>query len=75
VFEGDSTFVQATYTVEGNVFTETSNTGGCKTDVSFNYTFDGSAVTFTYVGNPEDDIACSGRHADFNNATYTLMEE
>ena len=72
VFDGDNTFVHATYTVEGDVFTETSNTGGCKTDVSFNYTFDGSALTFTYVDNPEDDVACDGRYADFNNITYTL---
>lgn len=74
VFEGDNTFVRATYTVEGNVFTETSNTGGCETNESFTYTFDGINLTFNYVGNPDDDAACAGRHADFNNVTYTLVE-
>jgi hypothetical protein len=74
VFEGDNTFVRATYTVEGNVITETSNTGGCETNESFTYTFDGTNLTFNYVGNPDDDAACAGRHADFNNVTYTLVE-
>jgi hypothetical protein len=64
--------ISGTYEIDGNVFTETSNTGGCKTNVSFNYTFDGSALIFTYVGNPEDDVACDGRRADFNNVTYIL---
>lgn len=75
VFEGDNTFVRATYTVEGNVLTETSNDGGCETNESFTYTFDGTSLTFNYVGNPDDDTACAGRHADFNNVTYTLSEE
>jgi hypothetical protein len=65
---------RATYSVESNVFTETSNNGGCDTNVAFNYTFDGSNLTFTYVGNPEDDKACAGRYADFNNVTYVLQK-
>ena len=73
-FEGSNTFVRATYSVDGNVFTETSNDGGCKTNVSFTYTFDGTNLTFNYVGNPDDDSACEGRHADFNGATYTLSQ-
>ena len=74
VFRGEVTYVTSTYKVDGNVLTETSNDGGCDTNVSFNYTFDGSKLTFTYVGNPEDDMSCSGRHADFNNVTYILSE-
>ena len=31
VFSGDKTFVTGTYSVNGDVFTETSNDGGCKT--------------------------------------------
>jgi hypothetical protein len=73
-FEGSNTFVHATYSVDGNIFTETSNDGGCKTNVSFTYTFDGTHLTFNYVGNPDDDAACDGRHADFNNVTYTLAD-
>ncbi|MBL8101780.1 MAG: hypothetical protein JNM02_04555 [Anaerolineales bacterium] len=74
VFNGDTVFVHATYKVSGNVFTETGNDGGCEPNVDFNYTFDGSKLTFTYVGNPEDDADCAGRYADFNNVTYTLTK-
>lgn len=74
VFNGSQIFVTGTYKVEGSVFTETGNTGGCEPNVDFNYTFDGSKLTFTYVGNPDDDKACGGRYADFNNVTYTLAE-
>jgi predicted small secreted protein len=74
VFSGDTTYVSGTYKVEGGVFTETSNDGGCDTNVSFKYSFDGKNLTFNYVGNPEDDTDCSGRHADFNNVTYTLSD-
>ena len=73
-FNAAYTLVNGTYKVEGNVFTETSNNGGCTTNVSFNYTFDGSKLTFTYVGNPEADKACDGRYAGFNNVTYVLTK-
>jgi major membrane immunogen (membrane-anchored lipoprotein) len=74
IFNGDITYVKATYTVDGDVFTETSNDSGCETNVSFNYVFDGSNLTFKYVGDPDADLACDGRHADFNNVTYTLAK-
>ena len=73
-FANNTTIITGTYSVDGNVFTETSNTGGCETNVSFNYTFDGTNLTFTYVGNPEDDAGCTGRYADFNNVTYILSK-
>ena len=73
VFNADMTFVRGTYTVSGNVFTETGNNADCEANIDFNYTFDGSKLTFTYVGNPEDD-ACEGRRADFNNVTYILQK-
>lgn len=74
VFEGVDVFVTGTYTVEGDIFTETSNTGGCDTNVSFTYKYDGTNLTFNYIGDPADDIACSGRYSDFNNVTYTLSK-
>jgi len=74
VFEGYDVFVTGTYSVDGNVFTETSNDGGCSTNVSFTYKFDGTNLTFNYVGDPADDVACGGRNADFNNVTYTLSK-
>ena len=74
VLEGSSTLVTATYSVDGNVFTETSNDGGCETNVDFNYTFDGKNLTFNYVGDPDDDLGCGGRRPDMNNVTYTLSK-
>jgi hypothetical protein len=74
VFQGETTYVTGTYKVNGDVFTETSNDGGCDTNVSFHYTFEGSKLTFSYVGDPQKDASCTGRHADFNNVTYTLSK-
>jgi major membrane immunogen (membrane-anchored lipoprotein) len=74
VFQGETTYVTSTYKVDGDVFTETSNDGGCETNVSFNYTFDGSKLTFSYVGDAAKDASCTGRYADFNNVTYTLAK-
>lgn len=74
VFQGETTYVTGTYKADDKVFTETSNDGGCDTNVSFNYAFDGSKLTFSYVGDPEKDVSCTGRHADFNNVTYMLSK-
>ena len=74
VFRGETIYVAGTYKADGKVFTETSNDGGCETNVSFNYTFDGSNLTFTYVGDPEKDSGCTGRYGDFNNVTYILSK-
>jgi major membrane immunogen (membrane-anchored lipoprotein) len=74
VFQGDVTYVTGTYKVKGDVFTETSNDGGCETNVNFNYAFDGSKLTFKYIGDPAKDADCAGRNADFNNVTYTLSK-
>ena len=74
VFQGETTYVTSTYKVDGDVFTETSNDGGCETNVNFNYTFDGSKLTFSYVGDAAKDASCTGRYADFNNVTYTLAK-
>jgi len=74
VFHGETTYVSGTYKADDKVFTETSNDGGCETNVSFNYTFDGSKLTFSYVGDAAKDSDCTGRYADFNNVTYTLAK-
>ena len=76
VFEGGTTLVTGTYSVDGDTYTEESNNAGC-TDVprSFKYTFDGTSLTFSYVGDPaEDTCGGGGRRADFDNVTYTLSE-
>ena len=74
VFQGATVFVHGTYKVEGDTLTETSNDGGCKTNISFKYSFDGQNLTLKYADNPDDDADCTGRYADFNNVTYTLAK-
>ncbi len=72
VFDGSITIVNGTYSVEGDIFTDESNSQGCP-PLSFKYTFDGANFTFNYVGNPADD-PCDGRRTDFNNQTYILSK-
>jgi hypothetical protein len=74
VFDGPETLVVGTYTANDKIYTETANSTGCKTNISFKYTFDGKNLTFNYVGNPADDADCSGRVQDFNNVTLTLSK-
>ena len=73
VFEGDNTYVRGTYSVDGDTYIEESNNAGCSAPISFKYAFDGTNLTFTYVGKPADD-ACDGRRAGFDNVTYTLSK-
>ena len=74
VFDGSMTIANGTYRVEGDTYIETSNDQNCPVPMSFKYTFDGTNLTFNYVGNPVDD-PCSGRRGDFNNVTYILSKE
>ena len=73
VFDGSTTIANGTYSVEGDIFTETSNDQDCPSPMSFKYTFDETNLTFNYVDNPADD-PCGGRRADFNNVTYIRSE-
>ena len=72
VFDGSMTIVNGTYSVDGDIFTDESNSQSCP-PFSFKYTFDGTNLTFNYVGNPADD-PCGGRRSDFNNQTYILSK-
>jgi hypothetical protein len=74
VVNGSATLVAGTYKIEGSKYIETSNNGGCETNVGFTYVFDGKNLTFNYIGDPEEDKDCTGRYADFYNVTYTLAE-
>ena len=64
---------RGTYSVDGDTYIEESNNGGCSAPMSFKYTFDGTNLTFNYIGNPADD-SCDGRRAGFDNVTYTLSK-
>ena len=72
VFDGSITIVNGTYSVDGDIFTDESNSQGCP-PLSFKYTFDGTNLTFNYVSNPADD-PCGGRRSDFNNQIYILSK-
>src|SRR5688572_29280132 len=73
VFDGSMTIANGTYRVEEDTYIETSNDQACPVPMSFKYMFDGTNLTFNYVGNPADD-PCGGRRGDFNNVTYILSE-
>ena len=73
VFDGSMTIVTGTYRVEEDTYIETSNDANCPVPMSFKFTFDGTNLTFNYVGNPVDD-PCGGRRSDFNNVTYILVK-
>ena len=72
VFDDSITIVNGTYSVNGDIFTDESNDQNCP-PMSFKYTFDGTNLTFNYVGNPADD-PCDGRRTDLNNQTYILAK-
>jgi hypothetical protein len=72
VFDGGSTLVSGIYSVQSGTYTDESNDQSCPR-MSFNYKFDGTNLTFNYVGKPADD-PCEGRRGDFNNVTYILSK-
>jgi len=71
---GGTVVVNGKYEADDSTFTETGNDTGCKSPIKFKFTFDGKNLTFNYAGDPNDDLDCAGRHADFNNVTYTLSK-
>jgi hypothetical protein len=84
-FNKDGTFVplllpdnihlaEATYSVKGNVFTETSNDQGCISNRHYNYAFDGAKLVFTPVEvyDPATD-SCDGRASDLNPSVTWVM--
>ena len=53
-FSGDEKVMEGTYTVEGDVYTETSNNGegaepACKLPSTYNWVYDGTTLRFTVI--------------------------
>jgi hypothetical protein len=72
--DGENQLAAATFKVNGDIFTETSNDASCETNVSFKYTFDGINLRFFPVTDLSTDT-CQGRKADFNPAiTWVLAK-
>lgn len=72
LMRGGTSSSTGTFSVDGNTYTETSNNQNCETNVSFTYTFDGTNLTFNYVGDPQADTCGAERINSFNNVTYTF---
>jgi hypothetical protein len=72
-FAGSSTLVTGTYSVDGDTFTNKSDDSGCP-PWSFKYTWDGTNLTFNYIGDRADDPCGVHRGNAFDNVTYTLSK-
>jgi hypothetical protein len=72
-FAGSSTLVTGTYSVDGDTFTIESDDSGCP-PWSFKYTWDGTNLTFNYIGDRADDPCGVHRGNAFDNVTYTLSK-
>lgn len=72
LYDGGFQVASGTFEVNGDVYTDTTKSD-CGPEMSFTYTFDGTNLTFNYVGKPEDD-PCVNRTWDMNNVTYILSK-
>ena len=68
-----STLATGTYSVNGDTFTTESSDSGCPA-WSFKYTWDGTNLTFNYIGVRADDPCGGTRGNAFDNQIYTLSE-
>jgi hypothetical protein len=62
-----------TYSVEGNIYIQTSNSGGCPVPMSYEYTFDGKSLKFQLTAGSSNDT-CGSRKNLYNNQTYIFSE-
>ena len=74
LYDGFFRVASGTYEVDGDVYTDISSDTNCGPQMSFNYVFDGTNLTFNYVDNPKDDL-CINRTWEMDNVTYILSEE
>ena len=72
-FEVGMQFARATgrFSVDGNIYTQESNSAGCPVPMSFEYTFDGKNLTFQLTDQSKTDT-CGDRKDFYNNKTYIL---
>jgi len=65
-----STLATGTYRIDGDTFIMEADSD-CP-EWSFKYTWDGTNLTFNYIGDPADDPCGVHRGPAFDNVTYTL---
>jgi len=71
-YNGIYTLAKGTYSATDTIYTEETSNSDCP-KMTFNYTFDGTNLTFNYVGDPSED-PCDGRRGGFDNKTYVLQK-
>ena len=60
-----------TYSVDGDLYIQESNSGGCPAPMSFKYTFDGKFLKFQLTEQSQNDT-CDVRKDYHDNKTYIL---
>jgi hypothetical protein len=72
-FEVGTQFALATgrFSVDGNIYTQESNSAGCPVPMSFEYTFDGKNLTFQLTDQSNADT-CGDRKDFYNDKVYIL---
>ena len=73
LFGSETTLVVGTYVVDGDSVTDTPDDPSCP-PVSLKYTFDGTYLTFNYIGDPADDPCGVHRRPAFDSVTYSLSK-
>ena len=71
-YNGIYTMAKGTYSATDTTYTEETSNSDCP-PVTVAYTFDGTNLTFNYIGDPSED-PCDGRRAGFDNKTYVLQK-
>ena len=69
-FSGEYTMARGTYQIDGDLYIEESNNGGCEVPMSFRYTYDGTSLKFDLTDQSQKDT-CEGRLRGFSGTTYT----
>jgi hypothetical protein len=72
--DGTTHLAEGTFSVQGDVYTETSNNQNCPSPRHYKYTFNGSKLVFRPIEDPATDT-CPGRRLDFNETvTWTVAK-
>ena len=72
-FSGEYILSSGTYSVDGDLYIEETNNGGCAVPMSFNYSYDGTSLKFELTDQSQDDT-CGGRRQAFDGKTYLLSK-
>ena len=60
------------FSVDGDIYTQESNSAGCPVPMSFKYTFDGTYLKFQLTDESRNDSVCPDRNGHYDNTTYII---